>query len=327
MVLKKPKIGITLGDPAGIGPEVAINAILENNFNCVPILIGNVDIIKYLCKDLLKEKNYIIYNKEQQIAENHNLIIYDVPSDCPRPEPGIGNIDTAKESLLYIDTAINLWKNNEIEAIVTGPVNKGLIEKSGTHFIGHTEYFAEKMIHQENPYMLMFSEDYRVLLVTTHYPISKITEIITEEKICDTIKIGHQAIKQIDNKEPLIAVTGLDPHCGDSGAIGDFDAKVTRKAIEKCQAFGINVEEPLSADTLFIPSKWRQYDLAIAQYHDQGLIPFKMQAFESGVNVTLGLSVIRTSVDHGTAYDIAGQGKASFSSMVHAINLARQLIS
>jgi 4-hydroxy-L-threonine phosphate dehydrogenase PdxA len=173
--------------------------------------------------------------------------------------------------------------------------------------------------------MMMFSKKYRVLLVTTHVPVSSVTSLINEKNIYNTIITGSAAISSIDRSEIKIAVAGLDPHCGDDGAIGDFDKNVTRKAVESARADGINAEGPLSADTLFIPGKWKTYNLAIAQYHDQGLIPFKMLAFDRGVNVTLGLSLVRTSVDHGTAFDIAGSGRASHMSMIEAVKLACKL--
>lgn len=321
-------LGVTMGDPASIGPEITLQAIDKiDSTDYVPLIIGRYDVLKKHYDKLLKDKEIIFYNDFPDLEPKKNrLYIYDVKSDKKIADLSSGSLETAVESKEYIDTALNLWKDKKIDAIVTGPVNKGLIGKSGTPFIGHTEYIAEQ-IGEENPYMMLFSPKYRVLLISTHYSIQELPQVITEDKILNTVRTGYQAMRRIDREDPLIAVTGLDPHCGDHGAVGDFDEKITAKALEIARKEGINVEGPLSADTMFIPSKWEKYNLVIAQYHDQGLIPFKMLAFEDGVNVTLGLSIVRTSVDHGTAYDIAGKGIAKETSMLEAIKLAYSLLT
>ncbi len=210
-----------------------------------------------------------------------------------------------------------------IDAIVTGPVNKSLIEK-WVPFMGHTEYIA-KQIHEDNPRMLMYSGKYNVMLVSTHVPVFKLKDVIDYNVLLQTIQICEKSLTRIMKKKPKIALCGLDPHCGDDGAIGNFDKDITAKAVKDAQAQGVIIEGPFSADTIFIPQRWAHYDCVIAHYHDQGLIPFKMLAFDEGVNVTVGLSVIRTSVDHGTAFDIAGKDCADYSSMKKAIELASYL--
>jgi 4-hydroxythreonine-4-phosphate dehydrogenase len=174
--------------------------------------------------------------------------------------------------------------------------------------------------------MMMFSLKYRVLLATTHIPVTRVTESITLEGLLNVIRVGYRSIRSIDGNVAKIAVAGLDPHCGDDGAIGVFDRDITRRAVQRAAGEGIPVFGPFAADTLFIPDTWERYNLVIAQYHDQGLIPFKMLAFNDGVNVTLGLSMIRTSVDHGTAFDIAGKNESRFTSMTEAIKLAKRLV-
>lgn len=191
--------------------------------------------------------------------------------------------------------------------------------------MGHTEYYADRL--GKEPFMMMFSRDYRVLLVTTHFAVSELSSLVTLDAICRTIRAGNTALSRIDGKKPKIAVCGFDPHCGDHGAIGTFDDEVTAQAVNLMKKEGIDVEGPFSSDTVFMPSKWKKYSLVIAHYHDQGLIPFKILAFESGVNVTLGLDIVRTSVDHGTAYDIAGKMAAGYESMTEAIRLAVRLVS
>ena len=320
------KIAITIGDPAGIGPEVTLKAIDELNLNEItPVIIARKEILQQFYSKLLKD--YIILNKEKidytDFLPNKKYLV-DIISHSPVPSPGSGNITTGMESRLYIDKAVDLWKQGRVNAIVTGPVNKSYIEKSGCRFTGHTEYIAD-LINEKNPYMLMYSPDYRVLLVTTHIPVADISKTINADKIYNTIITGHNAIRLFDSENARIAIAGLDPHCGDDGAIGNFDTEITIKAVRRALQDGINIEGPFSADTLFTPQKWKSYNLAIAHYHDQGLIPFKMLAFDSGVNVTLGLSITRTSPDHGTAYDIAGKNKASHKSMLEAIKLAHRL--
>ena len=319
------RIGITIGDPAGIGPEVVLNALSgPYNVDIIPIVIGRCDLFFQYYPDLMHGYEVIEYNNAASHIFSNKKYLCNIPQDAPLPIPGKGNINTGIESKEYVDKAIELWKSGVLDAIVTGPVNKGFISRSGTHFTGHTEYIAES-IQQKEPYMMMFSNDYRVILVTTHIPVSRITEQIDVGRIYKTIKAGHRAISSIDGGNVRLAITGLDPHCGDDGAISAFDMNVTRKAVLKAVADNINIEGPFAADTLFLPAKWKSYNLVIAQYHDQGLIPFKTLTFDSGVNVTLGLSLIRTSAAHGTAYDIAGKGIAECSSMKEAIKLAYKL--
>ena len=322
------RIGITLGDPAGIGPEIISKTLLnEDPGQTIPIVIGSARVMKRYYPDALNALNVIQSASDIKDTPFHGKergYFFDTPSTHPLPTPGNGTVFTGAESRSYIDAAIELWKRGCIDALVTGPVSKSFIEKSGHPFTGHTEYIAEA-IGETDPFMMMFSRDYRVILATTHLPLSLVEHSINIERLLKTIETGHRAITAIDSREAKMAITGLDPHCGDDGAIGDFDERVTREAVFKARERGIDIEGPFAADTLFLPGRWKNYSLVVAQYHDQGLIPFKMLAFESGVNVTLGISMVRTSVDHGTAYDIAGKGTAGHSSFVEAYRLASRL--
>ncbi len=323
MVRTNIRAGITMGDPAGIGPEVALKAI--NAFrddHVIPILIGRFAVLEKYFPDLVKRFNVLDFSTCTSSDFNTGTsYIIDVPDPAALPHPGDGSIDTGRESLRYIDIALDLWRKKIIDVIVTGPVHKGFIQKSGINFTGHTEYIAHA-IGETNPRMMMFSRDYRVLLVTTHIPVQAIPGALNLETIIATIREGNRAVTSIDGGSVRLAITGLDPHCGDDGAIGTFDMEVTRKAVEICRKEGIRIDGPFAADTLFLPDRWKGYNLVIAYYHDQGLIPFKALAFDTGVNVTLGLSITRTSVDHGTAFDIAGKGVAGYTSMIEAIKLA-----
>ncbi len=318
------KLGVTAGDPAGIGPEVALKAINAlNDKSIIPIVIGRATVFEELYPDLFS--GYEISSRSHAAHAPGKKYLHDVPLGLPVPKPGAGTADTGKEALACIDAAIELWRAGMIDAVVTAPVSKSLIEKTGIHFTGHTEYMAEK-IGETTPLMMMFSEKYRVLLASTHVPVSGITAELGLERLLHVIRTGYDSIRSIDGGTVKLAIAGLDPHCGDDGAIGTFDRDITARAVSLAREKGIPIDGPFAADTLFIPAAWERYNLVIAHYHDQGLIPFKMLAFDEGVNVTLGLSMVRTSVDHGTAFDIAGKNIARWSSMTEAIMLAKRLI-
>jgi 4-hydroxythreonine-4-phosphate dehydrogenase len=322
------KIGVTAGDPAGIGPEVSLKAINSiHDDEIIPVLFCRKRILDELYPDLFSEYETIASDRTEGMAASLKAgkkYVFDIPIDLPVPVPGRGGPSTGSEARAYIDRAVDLWKAGAIDALVTGPVSKSFIEKSGVHFTGHTEYIAQR-IGERDPLMMMFSSRYRVLLATTHLPLSRVTESISEERLLNVMRIGYRSIRSIDGNNVRMAITGLDPHCGDDGAVGNFDREVTIPAVQRAAGEGIPIFGPFSADTLFMPGTWEKFNLVIAQYHDQGLPPFKMLAFNEGVNVTLGLSMIRTSVDHGTAFDIAGRNESRFSSMVEAIKLAKRL--
>jgi len=306
---------------------VALKAV--NNLNhksIIPILIGRKEVLQSHYNDLFKGYEVIEKDFDSIDLSPEKKYIYHVPSDFSVPVPGEGSINTGVESKICIDRALELWQHGSIDAMVTGPVHKGFIEKSGTPFTGHTEYIAD-FINEGKPYMMMFSRDYRVLLATTHLPLDEVCRSISVERLLEVIQEGYESIKSIDGDDVKLAITGLDPHCGDDGAIGSFDMDITAVAVDRARKQGINIEGPFAADTLFIADKWKKFNLVIAHYHDQGLIPFKLLAFENGVNVTLGLSIVRTSVDHGTAYDIAGRNMAGYNSMIEAINVAYRLVT
>ncbi len=320
--LQNVRIGITLGCPAGVGGEVTLKALPRIESSISVVLIGRKSILESHYPSFMSDLSIPFFNADN--PSDVPVSFYNIESNFPVPELGKGNLDTASESISYIDASIELWKQGLIDAVVTAPVHKGLIEKSGLKFMGHTEYFAEK-INEPDPVMMMYSEKFAVVLVTTHYKIADIPKLVTAEKIESTIRTADSALRKIRGRKPKIALAGLDPHCGDNGAIGTFDTEVSARVVEKLKN-EIDVSGPYSADTLFMKSKWEQYDVAIAHYHDQGLIPFKILAFDKGVNVTLGLSLVRTSVDHGTAYDIAGKNTAGCQSMVEAVDLAALLV-
>jgi 4-phospho-D-threonate 3-dehydrogenase / 4-phospho-D-erythronate 3-dehydrogenase len=317
-------IGITAGDPAGIGPEIALKAMQHIPAEEVrTVLICRKEIIENRYHGL--SGGLCVAGGDRDLrGSGGGRMLFHVPSDLPLPEPGRGSAETGGESIGYVKAALDLWKGGAIDALVTGPVSKGLVQKHGVKFIGHTEYIAEYT--GGSPYMMMFSGEFRVILASTHLPIAAVPGYLNGERLLEVIRAGYESIRAIDGGGVTMAVCGLDPHCGDDGAIGTFDRDVTAGAVKRAREEGIPLDGPFAADTLFLPDRWRRFSLAVAQYHDQGLIPFKMLAFDRGVNVTLGLPLVRTSVDHGTAFDIAGKGIAGYGSMVEAIRVAASLV-
>ncbi len=317
-----PKVAITSGDPQALAPKSSSGPEGPGEPSFTPVIIGSAGLYSSRFGDFMDSCSLCAPGDDFQGGAGRRLFV-DIPFTGPAPVPGQGSAETGRQSLKYIDTALDLWLRGDVDALVTGPVSKALIERSGTPFTGHTEYIAART--GGDPFMMMYSDYYRVILVTTHIPVASIAGAITEERICQVIRAGHESMKAIDGGTVKLAIAGCDPHCGDEGAIGTFDRDVTAAAVGRARMEGIDIEGPFAADTLFLAERWKRYNLIIAQYHDQGLIPFKQLAFDRGVNVTLGLPLVRTSVDHGTAFDIAGTGKAAAGSMIEALAVACRL--
>jgi len=237
---------------------------------------------------------------------------------------GVVNPEYGRASMEYVKRAVELALEGKIEGLVTAPINKMAIKQAGYKFPGHTEYLA----HLTNTHfytMMLVGGVLRVVLVTRHLPLKEVSSRLSEELILRTIKLANDAGQMLGFEHPRIAVCGLNPHAGDGGVLGDEEESFIKPAITKAQQEGINAAGPLPPDTVFYKAYNGGFDFVVAMYHDQGLIPLKMLYFDEGVNVTLGLPIIRTSVDHGTAYDIAGQGIASEKSMVKAVEVAYSL--
>ena len=308
---KKPNIAITLGDPSGIGPEVIAKALSKTDIQ----RLANFHIMG----------DAFIFNRFFK-KKSPNCTFIDSGNIYPKTwKPGMANETSAKSSLDYLNKAIQLIKEKKISAVVTGPVSKEFIWTIDSTFSGHTEYFARAF--QIKRYEMMFvGPNIRTVIVTRHMPLRSVSDAISKEKILDTITLTHDALQKLFKiKNPSIAVCGLNPHAGEGGTLGTEEIHHIIPAIEQAKQLGINVRGPFAADTLFSPDIGKQYDLIIAMYHDQGLIPVKTLAFKKLVNLTIGLPFVRTSPAHGTAFDIAGKNKADASSMCEAIKLASQL--
>ncbi|MBA7572918.1 D-threonate 4-phosphate dehydrogenase [subsurface metagenome] len=337
--MKKPIIGISMGDPAGVGPEIAVKALNRDTVHsvCHPLIIGDAWILERELKRYSPDKTLHVVRSVHQCrfsAEVINVFDLDIPNSQDIP---VGKISAVAGNAAFstIMKLIELALRGEIDATVTGPVHKKAINDAGHHFTGHTEIFAE-YTGTENYAMLLACEQLKVIHVTTHVPLREACDLITQGRVYSRIKLMHDGLMKLGIENPRIGVAGLNPHAGDEGLFGDEDTKAIQPAVEQAKTEGYKVEGPIPPDTLFPKALGKYYDGCVAMYHDQGHIPFKMagfawddvkQAMKSvvGVNITLGLPIIRTSVDHGTAFDIAGQGLACEEALVDAIKYAAKM--
>lgn len=326
----KPKIAITIGDPAGIGPEICnkvAKQISELERFCVPIFLGDTAAF-----ELLSQPN--------ETASLAQLCLADVTGEPDFQSPtfvnfkngdlckaGLGQASSCggDASYKYLKTAIQWSLDGWIDAITTGPINKLALHKAGHNYPGHTEILAEET-STDDFCMMQYSDELTCSFVTTHVGYAEVPQLLTKERILEVIQLSANAVRAIENKEPKIVVCGLNPHAGEAGLFGDNEEeRIIVPAIQAALEKGLNIEGPFPPDTCFIPSRRANTDCFICMYHDQGHIPLKALVFDKAVNVTLGLPIVRTSVDHGTAYDIAGKNLANPTSMLHALRLAAKL--
>jgi 4-hydroxythreonine-4-phosphate dehydrogenase len=321
-------IAIAMGDVTGIGPEVVLKALAME---------GETDDTRYL---LIGDSHYTAALYEQlglqfrlqpfsEFGSEGRVFLHN-PLRDPLPR-GLeaGSPAAARAALAWLTDGAQRCLSHEMDALVTAPLNKHAVIRSGHPFIGQTEFLSELAGTTQTAMMLLGQDErghwLRVALATTHVPIKLLAGQMRGDKIELAIELAAQACRDLGLPASRIAVCGLNPHAGEGGDIGDEEIKIIKPAVDAARQRGINVVGPLAADALFHYAFRGDYDAVVAMYHDQGLVPLKMVAFESGVNWTLGLPFVRTSPDHGTAYDIAGQGKANPSSMLAAIRLAKQL--
>ncbi|MCD6581596.1 MAG: 4-hydroxythreonine-4-phosphate dehydrogenase PdxA [Desulfuromusa sp.] len=322
---------ITMGDPTGIGPELIIKALLDRSFELIshPVeIIGDVGV---LCR---AGKIFDYEGKPEQLKDglysltfgDKNLIVHSA-SELDMSSVHYGQPDTAcgKAMADYVEYAISRCLDKTAAGIVTCPINKAAINAAGYHFPGHTELLAERC-GIEKVVMMLAGERLKVCLVTTHLAYRDVPARLSREEILQTVRITAQAFRhQFGIQQPRLAVLALNPHASENGLFGDEEQRIIAPAIEAAQAEGITADGPHSADTLFHFAAKGAYDAVICMYHDQGLIPLKLLHFDDAVNVTLGLPIVRTSVDHGTAYDLAGTGTANTASLIAALKMAEQM--
>ena len=321
-----PIIGITMGDPVGIGPEILVKALSDSRLYalCKPVIIGDSHIIKQALKLLnLNHAINIIDDPEQGLYLFNTLDIMDTSNiDINVLDLSGPTIETGTAMQDYIIRGIDLALNNRISGIATCPITKTALKLAGSQFHGHTELLAHKTKTKDYA-MMLAGKNLKVVLVTIHIPLSQVSASLTMEGIVKKIKLTHTSLKERFNiKNPKIAVAGLNPHAGEASMFGREEEDIIAPAVRLAKKQGFNAFGPLPPDTVFYQAVNKKYDAVVCMYHDQGLIAFKLIHFKDGVNTTLGLPIIRTSVDHGTAYDIAWQGIADPSSLTEAIRMA-----
>lgn len=339
--MKLPIIGITAGDPCGIGPEIVVKSLAQPGIYsyCSPLVIADTAVIKEALKITGKSLNI---NRIAKISEgSYKFGTIDVFDTQLKGIEGLeyGKITRygGKASFRFIENAIKLAMEKSISAVVTGPIHKKALHIAGYDFAGHTEIFAN-MTKTDKYCMLLVHGNDRVSHVTTHVPLKQVPALINDQRVYDVILLTYHGLIKLGIKDPAIGVAGLNPHAGDEGLFGCEDIELIAPAVKRAKSLGVNVEGPIPPDTVFVKMKGRQYNAVVAMYHDQGHIPLKLNGFEfdetnkkwksvGGVNITLGLPIIRTSVDHGVAFGKAGQGSANHQSMVDAIALAAKMVT
>jgi 4-hydroxythreonine-4-phosphate dehydrogenase len=323
----RPIIGISIGDINGIGPEVTMKAILNNKTykTFTPLIYAHGKILTFYRKLLnLEEFNFVQIRNIDEI-QHRKINVINVSEECPDVIPGVETHEAGKFALEVLTAAVKDLKEGKIQALVTAPVNKNNINSAELPFIGHTEFITES-VGAQSSLMLMVAEQLRVGLVTGHLSLAKVPATITKERIIQKTKLLIKSLeKDFGISKPKIAVLGLNPHAGEEGLLGEEEEKIIKPAIKELKDQNQYVFGPYPADGFFGMMHQTKFDGIIAMYHDQGLIPFKSIAFSTGVNFTAGLPVIRTSPDHGTAYNIAGKNLADEGSMRAAILLAADI--
>jgi 4-phospho-D-threonate 3-dehydrogenase / 4-phospho-D-erythronate 3-dehydrogenase len=339
--MKRPVLGVTMGDPAGVGPEIIARAAGEPGVRaaCRPVVIG--------AAATMREAVALVGGRQALHAVSR-------VADCRWAEGtmevlDLGNVDMAtlprcevsaaagRAAYEYIERAVALAQAGDIDAIVTAPVNKEALAAAGVQHSGHTEILAQ-LSHTRDFAMLLMGKELKVIHVTTHVSLRRVPDLVTRERVLKTIRLAQRTLEGLGQPHGRIAVAGLNPHAGEDGLFGDEEQQQIMPAIEAARAEGLNVTGPLPADTLFSRARGGEFDIVVAMYHDQGHIPVKTLGFEydettkkwtglSGVNVTVGLPFLRVSVDHGTAFDRAWKGVANHESMVEALDVATRMIT
>lgn len=320
----RKKIVITSGEPAGIGPDICLN--LPDIENTELYIIADPVLINERISQLSENIKIEVHQNTDKLSEFYqkdklNIIPLNLQSTS---RPGTLNPENSRYVLQMLDLASDLCMQKKVNAMVTGPVQKSIINDAGFNFTGHTEYLADKSA--ATPVMMLATQSLRVALATTHLPLKDVSQAITKESLTETLTILHAFLKQQAGiKKPKILVCGLNPHAGEDGNLGNEEIDTIIPVIEKLKKMNIDLLGPLPADTLFTSKYLDNADAVLAMYHDQGLPVLKFSGFGKAVNVTLGLPFVRTSVDHGTALDLAASGQASNSSLIEAISMATQL--
>ncbi len=322
-----PRVAVTLGDPAGIGPEIIAKTFADPRFSEEnrAVVVGDETILEKAINLLGLDLNLNVISRPDEGGFGPDVIdvipVSDLPDDLP-----FGELDgrAGAAAFEYVKKATELALEGEVRAVCTAPLNKEAMHLGGYKYPGHTEILAE-LTDTKDYAMMLVAEDLRVIHVSTHVPLKEAIERAQPERELAVIRLARDALLKLGVSEPRIAVAGINPHAGENGLFGDEDAERIRPAVVQAMEEGIEVSGPWAADTIFSRARGGEFDMVVVQYHDQGHVPIKLLGFESGVNVTVGLPFFRTSVDHGTAFDVAGTGKADHTSLKTALDLARVL--
>lgn len=319
-------LGITMGCPVGIGPEIILRFYQQNHgFKAYhPVVIGDLAVLKRCAAELAVELDIVDWQPGEPVQDRalHVLSLSDLGQDLKWGEPGIA---TGRAMGQYIEAAVRLIGEGVLAGMVTCPITKSALNLGGYQYPGHTEMLAG-LCGSDDYAMMMAGKRLRVTLVTIHVGLAQVAGLLSQEKIVHLIDITARGLRDdFGIATPRLAVAGLNPHGGEGGMFGNEDERLIAPAVAQARENGWQVDGVFPPDTVFNRAVAGQYDAVVCMYHDQGLIPFKLLHFEDGVNVTLGLPIVRTSVDHGTAYDIAGQGKASAASLQAAFALAGEI--
>jgi 4-hydroxythreonine-4-phosphate dehydrogenase len=324
----RPLIALTMGDPAGIGPEICLKALGEPEVYglCRPLVLGTLGILEQMRDALRGTQQFQVVSTPTAGRYTLGTVdVLDLAAEHPGPFPlGVAAKENGAAAVGYVERAIALALAGEVDAIATAPLNKEAMRAAGFPYDGHTELLAVKTGTPVYT-MMLASGDFRVFHVSTHVSLRGAIARAKKGRVLQVIELAYREIQRLGVMEPHLAVAGLNPHAGENGLFGDEELHEIGPAVEEAQGRGWRVSGPISPDTVFARAKRGDFDGVVAMYHDQGHIPFKMTEFELGVNVTVGLPIIRTSVDHGTAYDIAGKGVADPKNMVQAIVLAAEM--
>jgi 4-hydroxythreonine-4-phosphate dehydrogenase len=319
-----------MGDPAGIGPEICLRALREPAVlkMCTPVLFGDAAVLRRATGKEFSSLAGLVISLEK-FAEiktiTQPLIVDCAAIDAAKIKPGKVSAACGRAGYIYIERSIQAALAGKIDGVVTAPIHKESLNLSGVKFPGHTEIFTA-LTKAKRSCMMLYSDKITVSMVTTHIGYHEVPKKISTERVLNVIELTAATMKQILQREPRIGVCGLNPHAGEHGLFGNREEEIfVEPAVKMARKKKINAEGPLVPDAVFTTNQRKKYDAIVCLYHDQGHIPFKMLAFDTGVNITLGLPIIRTSVDHGTAFDIAWQGKADATSLYSAIKVAADL--
>jgi 4-phospho-D-threonate 3-dehydrogenase / 4-phospho-D-erythronate 3-dehydrogenase len=324
---RRPRIAVTMGDPAGIGPEVVLKAVAEHEVLscCSPVIVGDAQLLAHTARTLNLQCGYEIVRRGEPLPEQwQGTLIYHLDNIVAPVEPGVESGAAGRAAAQYIEAAVELCAAGAVDAISTAPINKRSLFLGGYSFPGHTEFLAH-LTGSDECAMAFVASNLRIVLISTHVPLAEAIRLVEKERIVRVTRLADRELRRWGISRPRVAVAALNPHGAEGGLFGVEESAEIMPAVEACRAEGLEVSGPHSADTVFLRASRGEFDAVISCYHDQAMIPVKCLSFGEAVNVTMGLPFIRTSVDHGTAFDIAGRGVAEHSSMVAAITLASRL--